>query len=56
MWHDVITALIEQHRYYNNEQANSANWTQSGWFKTGDEGFLDEDGFLTLTGYSLLCS
>eukprot|EP01112_Ceratiomyxa_fruticulosa_P011856 TRINITY_DN3259_c0_g1_i1.p1 TRINITY_DN3259_c0_g1~~TRINITY_DN3259_c0_g1_i1.p1 ORF type:complete len:519 (-),score=97.51 TRINITY_DN3259_c0_g1_i1:31-1587(-) len=36
--------------YHNNPEANKANWTESGWFRTGDQGFLDEEGYLTLTG------
>ena len=39
----VITA------YENNPDANAASFTD-GWFRTGDEGHLDEDGYLFLTG------
>jgi acyl-CoA synthetase (AMP-forming)/AMP-acid ligase II len=35
--------------YENNPEANAAAFT-SGWFRTGDEGYLDEDGYLFLTG------
>lgn len=35
--------------YLNNEQANSAAFTD-GWFRTGDQGHIDSDGYLTLTG------
>ncbi len=35
--------------YENNPSANASAFT-NGWFRTGDEGMLDEDGFLFLTG------
>jgi acyl-CoA synthetase (AMP-forming)/AMP-acid ligase II len=35
--------------YENNPQANAAAFTD-GWFRTGDQGYLDGDGYLCLTG------
>ena len=35
--------------YVNNPEANARAFTD-GWFRTGDEGALDGDGYLTLTG------
>lgn len=35
--------------YYNNPAANAAAFTD-GWFRTGDQGVLDADGYLTLVG------
>jgi len=35
--------------YKNNEQANGAAFT-NGWFRTGDQGVVDEDGYFRLTG------
>jgi acyl-CoA synthetase (AMP-forming)/AMP-acid ligase II len=33
--------------YENNPEANAASFTE-GWFRTGDQGFLDAEGYLTL--------
>jgi acyl-CoA synthetase (AMP-forming)/AMP-acid ligase II len=35
--------------YHNNPEANAAAFTK-GWFRTGDRGVLDGDGYLTLIG------
>jgi acyl-CoA synthetase (AMP-forming)/AMP-acid ligase II len=35
--------------YENNPEANAKSFT-NGWFRTGDQGYLDEEGYLILTG------
>ena len=36
--------------YYNNPEANADVFTDDGWFKTGDVGYLDSDGYAYITG------
>ena len=36
--------------YYNNPEANVDAFTDDGWFRTGDVGYKDNDGYIYITG------
>ena len=38
--------------YYKNEEATRQSFTDDGWFRTGDMGIMDSDGYLFLRGRS----
>jgi acyl-CoA synthetase (AMP-forming)/AMP-acid ligase II len=45
----VIRGANVTRGYEDNPEANATSFTD-GWFRTGDEGIIDADGYLTLTG------
>ena len=36
--------------YENNPEANAAAFTEDGWYRTGDVGYMDADGYVYITG------
>ena len=52
--HEVGELLMRlqgrQREYYKDEDATAGTWTEDGWLRSGDLGYLDDDGFLYLVG------
>jgi long-chain acyl-CoA synthetase len=46
----LIKGPIVMRGYWQNESANAEVFTSDGWFRSGDLGHLDDDGFLFITG------
>ena len=36
--------------YFENPEANAAAFTDDGWYRTGDVGYMDADGYVYITG------
>ena len=40
----------KRREYYKDDAANAATWTEDGWLRTGDLAYVDEDGFVYISG------
>jgi len=36
--------------YYQNDEANAGAFTEDGWYRTGDMGYMDKKGYIHITG------
>jgi acyl-CoA synthetase (AMP-forming)/AMP-acid ligase II len=52
--HEVGELLVrlpgKRREYYKDDGANASTWTPDGWLRTGDLAYLDEDGFVYISG------
>ena len=52
--HEVGELLVRlpgtRREYYKDDGANASTWTPDGWLRTGDLAYLDEDGFVYISG------
>ena len=46
----LIKGPIVMRGYWQNDEANAETFTSDGWFKSGDLGAIDSDGFLSIVG------
>ena len=46
----VVNTPCALQGYYKNEEATAAVFTKDGWFRTGDLGYIDEEGFVYIKG------
>ena len=40
----------KRREYYKDDGANASTWTADGWLRTGDLAYLDDDGFVYISG------
>jgi long-chain acyl-CoA synthetase len=46
----VVNSPSAMQGYYKNPEATATVFTEDGWFRTGDLGYIDEDGFIFIKG------